>query len=160
MMRNDWGNMLAASKEVINSGIYNLNTSVDQVFTDAGENCGESIFELQCTATAAMPASTAIGSQFCQVQGVRGAGQWNLGWGWHMATKELGTAFEPGDPRKDATLLYFRKPGEAITPENTNKPYGESPESSAMGAYFNKKAYTNPAMRAKYTSCLLYTSNS
>ncbi len=151
MMRNDWGNMLAASKEVINSGIYNLNTSVDQVFTDAGENCGESIFELQCTATAAMPASTAIGSQFCQVQGVRGSAQWNLGWGWHMATKELGTAFEPGDPRKDATLLYFRKPGAAITPENTNKPYGESPESSAMGAYFNKKAYTNPAMRAKYT---------
>lgn len=151
MMRNDWGNMLAASKDVINSGIYNLNTAVDQVFTDAGENCGESIFELQCTATAAKPGSTDIGSQFCQVQGVRGAGQWNLGWGWHMATKELGTAFEPGDPRKDATLLYFRKPGAAITPENTNKPYGESPESSAMGAYFNKKAYTNPAMRAKYT---------
>ncbi|GAB6124069.1 RagB/SusD family nutrient uptake outer membrane protein [Dysgonomonas termitidis] len=151
MMRNDWGNMLAASKEVIDSKIYNLNTAVDQVFTDAGENCGESIFELQCTATSAKPASTDIGSQFCQVQGVRGAGEWNLGWGWHMATSEVAKAFEPGDPRKDATLLYFRRPGEPITPENTNKPYGESPESSAMGAYFNKKAYTNPAMRAKYT---------
>lgn len=151
MMRNQWANMLAASKEVINSGIYNLNTPVDQVFTDAGENCGESIFELQCTATAAKPSSTDIGSQFCQVQGVRGSGDWNLGWGWHMATKELGTAFEDGDPRKDATLLYFRKPGEAITEANTNKPYGESPVSEAMGAYFNKKAYTSPSMRAKYS---------
>ncbi len=151
MMRSDWANMYAAATEVINSGIYNLNTAVDQVFTDAGENCGESIFELQCTATAAKPGSTDIGSQFCQVQGVRGADQWNLGWGWHMGTKELGAAFEEGDPRRDASLLYFRKPGEAITPENTNKPYGESPESLADGAFFNKKAYTNPAMRERYT---------
>lgn len=151
MMRNDWTNMLAASKEVINSGLYNLNTPVDQVFTDAGENCGESIFELQCTSTAAMPASTDIGSQFCQVQGVRGSGQWNLGWGWHMGTTEIANAFEVGDPRKDASLLYFRRPGEAITPENTNKPYGESPISEGMGAYYNKKAYTAPSMRTKYT---------
>jgi len=150
MMRNDWNNMLTASVEVINSGIYNLDTPVDQVFTDAGENCGQSIFELQCTATAAKPGSTDIGSQFCQVQGVRGSGEWNLGWGWHMATTQLGTAFESGDPRKDATLLYFRKPGEPETPENTNAPYKESPISEAMGAYFNKKAYTDPAMRAKY----------
>lgn len=151
MMRNDWANMTAAAQDVINSGLYNLNTPVDQVFTDNGENCGESIFELQCTATSAQPAATAIGSQFCEVQGVRGSGKWDLGWGWHMATKELGTAFESGDPRKDATLLYFRKPGEPETDANTNKPYGESPESNAMGAYYNKKAYTNPAMRAKYT---------
>ena len=33
------------------SGIYNLNTPVDKVFTVEGENCGESIFELQCEAT-------------------------------------------------------------------------------------------------------------
>ncbi len=151
MMRNDWANMLAASKEVINSGIYNLNTPVDQVFTDAGENCGESIFELQCMSTTANPASTDFGSQFCQVQGVRGSGEWNLGWGWHMGTTEVAKAFETGDPRKDASLLYFRKPGEPQTEANTNKPYGESPISSAMGAYYNKKAYTNPAMRAQYT---------
>lgn len=152
MMRNDWSNMLAASENIITSGLYNLNTAVDQVFTDEGENCGESIFELQCTATAALPGSTDIGSQFCQVQGVRGSGEWNLGWGWHMATEELGNAFEDGDPRKDATLLYFRRPGEEQTAENTNRPYGESPISEAMGAYFNKKAYTNPTMRARYTN--------
>ena len=64
----------------------------------------------------------------------------------------MGKAFEPGDPRKDATLLYFRRSiDEPITEANTNKPYGESPVSTAMGAYFNKKAYTEPSLRKKYT---------
>ena len=59
-------------------------------------------------------------------------------------TELMGEAFEPGDPRKDATLLYFRRSDtDPITPENTNKPYGESPVSQADGTYFNKKAYTN-----------------
>lgn len=35
---------------------------------------------------------------------------------------------------------------------NTNEPYGESPVSPAMGAYFNKKAYTDPALRKEYTN--------
>ena len=43
MMRNDWENMYTASTDVVNSGIYNLNTPVDKVFTVEGENCGESI---------------------------------------------------------------------------------------------------------------------
>ena len=153
MMRNDWDNMYTASTDVINKGIYNLNTPVDKVFTVEGENTGESVFELQCESTEAMKESDVIGSQFSQVQGVRGAGDWNLGWGWHMGTTLVANAFEPGDPRKDATLLYFRHSIEdPITPENTNKPYGESPVSTAMGAYFNKKAYTNPELRRKYTN--------
>lgn len=152
MMRNDWDNMYDASTEVIKSGLYNLNMPVDKVFTVEGENCGESVFELQCESTDALKNSDVIGSQFCQVQGVRGAGDWDLGWGWHMGTTLLGGAFEPGDPRKDATLLYFRRSiSDPVTPENTNKPYGESPVSTAMGAYFNKKAYTEPELRKKYT---------
>ena len=70
--------------------IYNELFSVDKVFTVEGENCGESIFELQCEATDAMKEDASIGSQFCQVQGVRGAGEWDLGGGWHMATKLMG----------------------------------------------------------------------
>lgn len=152
MMRNDWENMYTASTDVIKKGLYNLNLSYDKIFTDEGENSGGSVFELQCTSTAALPQSDIIGSQFCEVQGVRGAGQWDLGWGWHMATTLMGTAFEPGDPRKNATLLYFRKSeSDPITPANTNAPYGESPVSTAMGAQFNKKAYTNPALRIEFT---------
>lgn len=152
MMRSDWANMYAAANDVMNSGLYNLDTPYDKIFTDEGENTGESVFELQCTATAAQPSNSTIGSQFCEVQGIRGSGEWNLGWGWHMATTEMGKAYEKGDPRKDATLLYFRKStDEAITPENTNKPYGESPVSNGAGAYFNKKAYTDPAKRKEFS---------
>ena len=68
MMRNDWDNMYDASTEVVKSGIYNLNTPVDKVFTVEGENCGESVFELQCESTDALKNSDVIGSQFCQVQ--------------------------------------------------------------------------------------------
>lgn len=75
MMRNDWNNMYTASTDVIKKGLYNLKTPYNEIFTDDGENNGGSIFELQCTATAALPQSDVIGSQFCEVQGVRGAGQ-------------------------------------------------------------------------------------
>lgn len=153
MMRSDWDNMYTASTDVIKKGLYNLNTPYDEIFTDEGENNSGSVFELQCTATAALPQSDVIGSSFCEVQGVRGADQWDLGWGWHMATELMGKAYETGDPRKDATLLYFRhSDSEPITPENTNAPYGESPVSPAMGAFFNKKAYTDPALRKEYTN--------
>ena len=57
MMRSDWDNMYKASTDVINKGLYNLKTPYNEIFTDDGENSGGSIFELQCTATAALPQS-------------------------------------------------------------------------------------------------------
>lgn len=153
MMRSDWNNMRVAAEDVITSGLYNLNTPYEDIFREKGENCSESIFELQCTATPAMPGSNEIGSQFAGVQGVRGAGDWNLGWGQHTPTQELADAFEPGDPRKDETLLYFIKTGEDPASIPANKPYGEKPVSNAdvIAKYFNKKAYTDPALRKLYT---------
>ena len=153
MMRNDWSNMYAAANEVIQSGIYNLDTPFDQIFRETGENSSESVFELQCTSTESLPESNEIGSQFAQVQGVRGAGEWNLGWGWHTPTQLLADAFESGDPRKDETLLYFIKTGEDPNSIPANKPYGEKPVANAdvTAKYFNKKAYTNPELRKRYT---------
>ena len=112
MQRNNWASMLAASTDVINSKIYDLNTPFNKIFRESGENCSESIFELQCTATAALPSSTDIGSQYAEVQGVRGSGSWDLGWGWNTPTTILASAFETGDPRRDETLLYIIKPGD------------------------------------------------
>ncbi|MDR1783086.1 MAG: RagB/SusD family nutrient uptake outer membrane protein [Dysgonamonadaceae bacterium] len=153
LMRNDWANAFALASEVINSGIYNLNTPFSQVFREDGENCSESVWELQCTSTADLPASNTVGSQFAQVQGCRGAGDFNLGWGWNCPTQILADAFEAGDPRKDETLLYFYKTGEdpATCPANT--PWGEKPCANAdvTNKYYNKKAYTNPTLRTQFT---------
>ncbi len=153
MMRNDWNNMFTAATEVINSAIYNLGTPYDKIFREEGENCSESIFELQCMSTEAMKADNKIGSQFAEVQGVRGSGDWDLGWGWHAPTELLAQAFEANDPRKDETLLYFVKTGEDPATIPTNKPWGEKPVAGAdvTNKYYNKKAYVNPDMRKLYT---------
>lgn len=153
MMRNDWQNLYTAATDVVNSGIYNLNTPYNQIFRETGENGSGSIFEVQCTANDTYPASNTVGSQFAQVQGVRGAGEWNLGWGWHTPTELLAQAFEAGDPRKDETLLYFIKTGEDPSTIPANEPYGEKPiaNASVVNAYYNKKAYTNPALRTTYS---------
>jgi len=153
MMRNNWNNMLTAAEEVIQSGLYDLNTPYNQIFRETGENSSESVFELQCTATASQPGSNDIGSQFAQVQGVRGAGEWNLGWGWNTPTELLAEAFEEGDPRKNETLLYFIKTGGDPASIAANQPYGEKPIANAdvINKYYNKKAYTNPSLRATYT---------
>ncbi|MDR1719848.1 MAG: RagB/SusD family nutrient uptake outer membrane protein [Dysgonamonadaceae bacterium] len=153
MQRNDWANMLALSKEVINSGLYNLNTPFSTIFREEGENCSESIWELQCTSTAEKPGSNDIGSQYSAVQACRGAGDFNMGWGWHCPTPILANAFEAGDPRKDETLLYFYKTGEDPATCPANSPYNEKLCASAdvTNTYYNKKSYSNPTLRAQYT---------
>lgn len=153
MQRNDWPNMYAASTDVVKSGIYNLGTAYNKIFRESGENSSESVFELQCTATASQPGTNNIGSQFAQVQGVRGAGEWNLGWGWHTPTQLLADAFETGDPRKNETLLYFIKTGGDPASIPANQPWSEKPIANAdvVNKYYNKKAYTDPALRATYT---------
>ena len=153
MMRNDFSNMLTAAREVINSRIYNLNTPFHEIFRESGENCSESIFELQCTATSSLPESEDIGCKYALVQGVRGAGVWNMGWGWNTPSETLAQAFENGDPRRDETLLYFLKPGEPASSIPANQPYNEKPiaNKEVIAKYFNKKAYTNPTLRSQYT---------
>lgn len=143
--------MLKAATDIIQSGLYDLNTPFNRIFRESGENTSESIFELQCTATTALPGSTDIGSQYAQIQGVRGAGVWDLGWGWNCPTPILADAFEEGDPRKDETLLYFLKPGEDPNSIQPNSPYGEKPVAQeVMNRYYNKKVYTDPAKRAQF----------
>lgn len=154
MQRNDWANMLPIANEVIASGIYNLDTPFEEIFRETGENCSESIWELQCTSTDELKGSNEIGSQYASVQGVRGAGDWNLGWGQCTPTQNLADAFEEGDPRKDETLLYFYKTGEDPATCPANKPWGEKPIANAAvtNKYYNKKSYTNPTLRAQYTN--------
>ena len=100
MMRGNWQEMYTASVDVINSGLYNLSADYNKIFRETGENGPGSIFELQCTFDKAYKAEQ-VGSTFAQVQGVRGSGQWDFGWGFNCPTQYLADAFEAGDPRKD-----------------------------------------------------------
>lgn len=142
LYRQNWASALTAAKAVINSGRYNLSTPYDRIFTEDGENSAESIFEIQALYTQTIDQ----GIQYATINGVRGAGNFDLGWGWNTPTQSLADAFEVGDPRKDATLLYSGR---------VNTPYGENiPAATATvpRPYWNKKTYTNPAIRLSTNS--------
>ena len=118
---------LIASKE------YTLYPDYAKIFRVEGENCSESIFEVQCAA------STIDGtSQYNQVQGVRGTP--DLGWGFNRPSDDLVKEFERGDPRRAATVLYEGEvlpDGSAIVQHNPLE----------INARYNKKAF-NPLVVA------------
>ncbi len=138
LYRQNWAGALASANAVMALGVNDLSTPYNKIFTEDGENSKESLFEIQAYYTSTI---TNLGIQYAQVQGVRGAGSMDLGWGWNTPDTTLANAFESGDPRKDATLLYAGQ---------VNQPYGEAiPPATAdvPRPFWNKKVYTNPAVR-------------
>ncbi|MDT0631011.1 RagB/SusD family nutrient uptake outer membrane protein [Rubrivirga litoralis] len=117
---------------VINSGEYALYPDYAELFSYAGENSSESVFEVQTVSTAENNA----GSQYSQVQGARG--NLNLGWGFNQPSDQLEEDFEPGDPRREATILY---PWEQIPDGSGRVPY-LNPQ--IQNQRFNQKAFESP----------------
>ncbi len=89
---------------VMTSGQYDLSVDYSDIFDEEGENSKESILEVQATATPSV--QTNFGTQYNQIQGVRGTGDWNLGWGFNVPSTALEAAYEANDPRKARTILY------------------------------------------------------
>ncbi len=141
LTQQKWGDAMAAANSVMISGQYDLSTSFDRIFREEGENSRESVFEVQATASAAIPTNNGV--QYAQIQGIRGAGLWDLGWGWNTPTTDLEAAFEVGDPRRNRTILYTST---ATTTFQTI--YGENIPTGLPNPRYNNKVYTNPATRA------------
>ncbi|QEC52406.1 putative outer membrane starch-binding protein [Anseongella ginsenosidimutans] len=138
LFRGQWAAALASAEGVMNTGMYDLSMPYDEIFREEAENSSESVFEIQALYE---QGQTEFGINYATRQGVRGAGEWNLGWGWNTPTESLAEAFEAGDPRKDVTLLYSGQ---------LNEPYGETVPPATPNVprpYWNKKVYTNPAIR-------------
>jgi hypothetical protein len=134
-----WALAMAAANTVISSGMYDLSTPYNKIFTEDGENSSESVFEIQAYADASNPENLAYGCGYVNREGVRGAGTFNLGWGFNVPAPGLVAAYETGDPRADATLLYC--------PSVTPTMYGEVFPAEPNPIY-NMKGYTNPQVRA------------
>lgn len=95
----------AAANTVITSGKYSLFPNYETLFTQAGENSSESVFEVEAAALAGgNNGSAGAAIQYAEVQGVRGTP--NLGWGFNTPSPELEDSYEPGDPRLEATILF------------------------------------------------------
>lgn len=120
LTQGKWALAQGTASAVMSSGVYNLSTPYNQVFSESGENSREAIFEVQATATASI--QTAQGVQYAQVQGVRGAGEWNYGWGFNVPSQRLADAYEAGDPRRARTILFSSTattPGISINGQTT-----------------------------------------
>ncbi len=139
LYEENWQEALNSCQDVINSGFYSLDPSLENLFGIGGNNGVESIFEVQQLVTE----STNYASNYFGSQGVRGTGDWNLGWGFNVPTMELINAFEAGDARKDITILTS---GEDDGQGNV---LPQSPPLDQM--YWNKKAYTDKALRIQYS---------
>lgn len=120
------------AEAVINSGEYSLFPDYETLFTRAGENSSESVFEVQSVALE----TGGAGSQYAQVQGVRGTP--NIGWGFNTPSPELEDSYEPGDPRLQATILY---PWELL-PDGSNRVVYENP--SMPNNRYNQKVFVSP----------------
>ncbi|MEM7571741.1 MAG: RagB/SusD family nutrient uptake outer membrane protein [Bacteroidota bacterium] len=128
LTRGEFDLALNAANTVINSQEYDLFPNYNNLFREQGENSEESIFEVQ---TAAFETGGG-GSQYNEVQGVRG--EPNLGWGFNRPSDDLISAYELGDPRREATILYVGEvlpDGSDIVQDNPN----------IVGERFNQKAW-------------------
>ena len=126
MYLKKWPDVLNYTNQVMGMG-YTLYPNYEQLFRIAHENSTESVFEIQCQLI--LDSKDASNSQFSQIQGVKGSV--GGGWGFNVPTQSLVNEYEPGDPRRDATILFR---GET-TPEGDLIPVGGD------NPMFNQKSY-------------------
>jgi hypothetical protein len=123
MYQKKWPDVLTYTNQVMTMG-YSLFPNYEQLFRVANENCQESVFELQCALIPGNPAASF--SQYSQVQGVRASV--GGGWGFNVPTPSLAAAYEPGDPRRDATIIFRGETtpeGDAIPAQGDNMMYNQ-----------------------------------
>lgn len=154
LFRSNWARVTGLCNQIIASGQYSLESNFKDIWKDglngAGKNGKESIFEMQ--ANVGMNGTNDNGTNWGTQQNVRqgGAGpEWNLGWGWNTPTDNLVTAWDNTDPRKAKTILFSGQydGGEANGGYGATLP-AYSPGTGLDQKYWNKKVYSDPAMRA------------
>lgn len=126
MYQGKWDQVLQLTDQVMGLG-YSLFPDYQALFRVENENNVESIFEIQAAVIPGNP--EASNSQYSQVQGVRGAV--GGGWGFNVPTDDLVAAFEPGDPRQDATILF----------RGETTPAGDVIPTTADNPMYNQKSY-------------------
>lgn len=146
----DWQNVFDLTDEVINSGEYLLVDDYATIWRQAGENSTESIFEIQ---TGEFNNGNLSIGDYTVSQGPRvgGKGGWNdLGWGFNNPSPSLIAAYELGDLRKNATVIFVDNSGThagTVLWDGFRLPSKDSVEN----LYYNYKAYTstNPDERGE-----------
>lgn len=127
MYLGKWDQVLSYTNTVMTYG-YDLYPNFQESFRTNHENNIESVFEIQCALL--LTNKDASNSQYSQVQGARGNNP-DLGWGFNVPTPTLDAAFETGDVRRNATILY----------RGETTPQGDAISNTADNPMYNEKAY-------------------
>ncbi len=119
MYEKKWTEVLALTDQVI-ALPYALMSDYYKMFRVAYENNSESLFETQAN-TFASDCGTYC--QYSEVQWVR-----PVGWGFNVPTQDLANAYEPGDLRKAATIIFSgetTQDGDVIPANSPNPRYNK-----------------------------------
>jgi len=123
LYQKKWADVLAYTSQVMGLG-YSLYPDYEQLFRTTHKNNQESVFEIQNMLIPNNPGAS--NSQYSQVQGVRGST--GGGWGFNVPSADLAAAFETGDPRRDATIIFRGETtpeGDAIPADGDNPMYNQ-----------------------------------
>lgn len=108
LFQEEYDEALTHAQNVIQSrngvGQYSLLDDYWSIFRESGEYSSESLFEVGIVAQQSGQGS----SLYALVQSVRGSA--NNGWGFNQPSSDLEEAYEPGDPRNQATILHPWEP--------------------------------------------------
>ncbi len=142
MYLGNWQTVYDLTEEVIASGQYMLLDDYAVLFRQAGDNSAESIFEIQ---TGKFNNANLKVDNYTAPQGVRsgGLGGWDdLGWGFNTPSTDLIGAYEEGDLRRDATIIFIDNSG---THQGTMlwDGFRVPSKDSVQNLYYNYKAYTS-----------------
>ena len=140
LFQHDYVNAEKYALEVINSLEYDLEPIYSDAFSTLNEHGIESVFEVGAVGQEGIENG---GNQYANVQGVRGTP--NRGWGFNRPSINLINSFEPGDPRKDATVIFLGEVldgvtilGDGKTPDETYDSQGNLIEIEC----YNQKVWT------------------
>ncbi|GGC69505.1 membrane protein [Pedobacter quisquiliarum] len=126
MYQKKWSDVLSLTNQVMGLG-YSLFPDFEKTFRTENENNSESVFEIQAEL---LPGNAgASNSQYSQVQGV--AGVPGGGWGFNVPSAALAAAFEPNDPRRDATIIF----------RGETTPQGDVIPTTTPNPMYNQKSY-------------------
>jgi hypothetical protein len=152
---SNWAMVDSLTQDVINSGQYSLVPDYSTIWKQVGDNNAESIFEIE---TGEFDNTDAGIPLYSEMQGPRNlGGNWSnpsftydptgdLGWGFCTPTTSLINAYDSGDLRKAATIIFVNQDSTTTLWDGFVIPIG----SGVQAPYYNYKAYHSEKLESFY----------
>jgi hypothetical protein len=145
LYQKKWGQSKAMCDMIIASHQYSLISNYSLIWREAGEFSAESIWEVNAIGTTP---NLGINGYFL-VQAPRGAN--GLGWGFNTPSQDLVNAYEAGDVRKAATIMFAGQTlwdGFQVSPLASNPRYNyKSYVSKTQESFNGDDVQTNKNLR-------------